>query len=183
MRIWIPTLMLLLLAMALMGCDKEEQLRKWQQQQVEQLQQQARENAETARELVKADAQARQEVAVIHRDLQSERIEMGQQRDTLEADRKEVSAARQRVPLIASAFQGGAVLLACALGLGVCGWLLTGLSKRDSDGELEDLLVLEVGGESTPLSSSLRLKSDSPTITPAIEHQQPNSRTTPHLAA
>ena len=108
MRIWIP--MLTLLAMALIGCDKEEQLRKWQQQQVEQLQQQARKNAETARELVKADAQARQEVAVIHRDLQSERIEMGQQRDTLEADRKEVAAARQRVPLIASAFQGGAVL-------------------------------------------------------------------------
>lgn len=104
MRILVPTL-LLLLAIALTGCDKEEQLRKWQQQQVEQLQQQARENSEAARELIKADAQARQEVAVIHRDLQSERIEIGQQRDTLEADRKEVAAARQCVPLIASRFQ------------------------------------------------------------------------------
>ena len=165
MRILIPPL-LLLLAMALMGCDKEEQLRKWQQQQVEQLQQQARENAEAARELVKADAQARQEVAVIHHELQSERIEIGQQRDVLEADRKEVATARQRVPLMAAAFQGGAVLLACSLGLGVCGWLLTGLSKHEPDGELEDLLVLEVGGEPTPLSSARRL--DAPTITPAI---------------
>ena len=86
-------------------------------------------------------------------------------------------------PLADRLTENGAVLLACALGLGVCGWLLSGLSKRDSDGELEDILVLEVGGESTPLSSSLRLKSDSPTITPAIELQQPNSRTTPHLAA
>lgn len=180
MRILIPILMLLF-AIALMGCDKEEQLRKWQQQQVEQLQQQARENAETARELVKADAQARQEVAVIHRDLQSERIEIGQQRDALDADRKEVATARQRVPLMAAAFQGGAVLLACALGLSVCGWLLSGLSKSDSDGELEDMLVLEVGGESTPLSSSRRL--DAPTITPAIELQHPDRKTTPHLAA
>jgi len=180
MRILIPILMLLF-AIALMGCDKEEQLRKWQQQQVDQLQQQARENAEAARELVKADAQARQEVAVIHHELQSERIEIGQQRDALESDRKEVATARQRVPLMTSAFQGGAVLLTCALGLGVCGWLLSGLSKSDSGGELEDLLVLEVGGEPTPLSSSRRL--DSPTITPAIEHQQPNPHTTPHLAA
>ena len=179
MRILIP--ILLLLAMALMGCDKEEQLRKWQQQQVEQLQQQARENAEAARELVKADTQARHEVAVIHHELQSERIEIGQQRDALESDRKEVANARQRVPLMAAAFQGGAVLLTCALGLGVCGWLLSGLSKSDSGGELEDLLVLEVGGESTPLSSSRRL--DSPTITPAIEHQHPDHKTIPHLAA
>ena len=181
MRILIPTMVLL--AMALTGCDKEDQLRKWQQQQVEQLQQQARENAEAARELVKADAQARQEVAVIHRDLQSERIEIGQQRDALEADRKEVATARQRVPLMAAAFQGGAVLLACTLGLGVCGWLLSGLSKRDADGELEDMLVLEVGGEPTPLSASRRLQSDSPTITPAIELQHPDHKTTPHLAA
>ncbi len=179
MRILI--LSLILLAMVLTGCDKEDQLRKWQQQQVEQLQQQARENTEAARELVKADAQARQEVAVIHRELQSERIEIGQQRDDLEADRKEIAAARQRVPLMAAAFQGGAVLLTCALGLGVCGWLLSGVSKPNSDGELEDLLVLEVGGESTPLSSSRRL--DSPTITPAIELQHPDHKTTPHLAA
>ncbi len=182
MRTLIPLLMLFL-ALALTGCDKEEKLRAWQQQQVEQLQQQARENAEAARELVKADAQARQEVAVIHHELQSERIEIGQQRDALETDRKEVATARQRVPLIATAFQGGAVLLTCALGLGVCGWLLSGVSKPDSDGELEDLLVLEVGGERTPLSSSLRLKSDTPTITPAIEHQHPDHNTTPHLAA
>lgn len=181
MRILIPTLMLL--AMALTGCDKDEQLRKWQQQQVEQLQQQARENAEAARELVKADAQARQEVAVIHRDLQSERIEIGQQRDALEADRKEVATARQRVPLMAAAFQGGAVLLTCALGLGVCGWLLSGLSKPNTDSELEDLLVLEVGGEPTPLSSSRRLESESSTITPAIEHHLPGSHPAPHLAA
>jgi hypothetical protein len=179
MRILIP--ILLLLAMALTGCDKEEQLRKWQQQQVEQLQQQARENSEAARELVKADTQARQEVAVIHHELQSERIEIGQQRDALESDRKEVATARQRVPLMAAAFQGGAVLLTCALGLGVCGWLLSGLSKRDADGELEDMLVLEVGGKSTPLSSSRRL--DAPTITPAIELQHPDHKTTPHLAA
>lgn len=180
MRTLIPLLMLFLV-LALTGCDKEEKLRAWQQQQVEQLQQQARENSETARELVKADAQARQEVAVIHRDLQSERIEVGHQRDALESDRKDVASARERVPLLATAFQGGAVLLTCALGLGVCGWLLSGVSKPDSDGELEDLLVLEVGGESTPLSSSRRL--DSPTITPAIELQHPDHKTTPHLAA
>ena len=180
MRTLIPLLMLFLV-LALTGCDKEEKLRAWQQQQVEQLQQQARENSETARELVKADAQARQEVAVLHRNLQSERIEVGHQRDALESDRKEVATTRQRLPLMAAAFQGGAVLLTCALGLGICGGLLSGVSKPDSNGELEDLLVLEVGGESTPLSSSRRL--DSPTITPAIELQHPDHKTTPHLAA
>lgn len=75
------------------------------------------------------------------------------------------------------------MLLTCALGLGVCGWLLSGLSKHDSAGELEDLLVLEVGGEPTPLSASRRLESESPTITPAIEHHRPGSHPTPHLAA
>lgn len=74
------------------GCDKEEQLRQWQQQQVEHFQQQAREIAETARELVDADAQARQEVTAIHHELQTERIEPGQQRDALESDCKEVAA-------------------------------------------------------------------------------------------
>ncbi|MBI5758111.1 MAG: hypothetical protein HZA46_06300 [Planctomycetales bacterium] len=182
MRTLIPLLMLFL-ALVLTGCNKEEKLRTWQQQQVEQLQQQAHENSETARELVKADAQARQEVAVLHRDLQSERIEVGHQRDALESDRKDVATARERVPLLATAFQGGAVLLTCALCLGVCGWLLSGVSKPDSDGELEDLLVLEVGGEPTPLSPSLPLVDNSPTIMPAIEQRFPGHNTSPHLAA
>ena len=75
------------------------------------------------------------------------------------------------------------MLLTCALGLGICGWLLTGLSKRDADSELEDLLVLDVGGEVTPLSTARRLNSNEPTIRPAIELQPPVPLGTSHLAA
>ena len=81
-------------------------------------------------------------------DLQSDQQELGRQRDSLDADRKEVTQARERVPLLATALQGLAGLLLCGTALAVCVYLLRGLSNDTGAEELEDLLVLEVAGES-----------------------------------
>ena len=146
MRVTIPIALSLLLLT--IGCSDERQLRQWQQQQVEQLLEQTHQNAEAARALVEADTKARQELVAMQHDLQSDQHELGRQRDSLDADRKEVTQARERVPLLAMALQGLAGLLLCGAALAVCVYLLRGLSNDTGAEELEDLLVLEVAGES-----------------------------------
>lgn len=150
MRVIVPVV--LLLPFLMIGCSDERQLRQWQQQQVEQLQEQALQNAEAARTLVEADTKARQELVALQHDLQTDQHELAHQRDSLDADRKEVAQARERVPLLATAFQGMAGLLLSGAALAVCVYLLRGLSKETGAEELEDFLVLEVAGESQLLA-------------------------------
>ncbi len=127
MRVITP--IVLSLPLLMIGCSDERQLRQWQQQQVEQLQEQAQQNAEASRTLIETDSKARQELVAIQRDLQTDQHELARQRDLLDADRKDVAETRARVPLLATAFQGLAALLLCSVALAVCGYLLRGLSK------------------------------------------------------
>lgn len=95
--------------------------------------------AQGSRQLVEADAKARSEFTSLHKDLQTERSEVGRQRDSLEEERREIASARVTDPIIAAALMDAGLLLACVLPLVLCWQLL-----RRGDTEPADALVAEV---------------------------------------
>lgn len=132
-----------------LGCDDEEKkLRDWQQQQVDQLQRQSQENSSAARALVEADAESRRQFVDLQQSVQAERQELAGQYTALEDDRKAVAAARERVPLLATALQGLAALALGATALWVCGRLLGQMPDDQGAAELEETLILSLTGES-----------------------------------
>jgi len=159
----------ILCSVLLTGCDeREQQLHRWQQEQVAQVQQHAQQNADATRALITAQAESRREFFGLERDL-------AQRRDALEADRQAVAAARQRVPLLANFLQGSGLVVLGALALLICGYLLVAARRNDPGSELEETLLLELGGESTLLTaSSTALPSEEAlqlanSATPAVE--------------
>ena len=142
-----------ILLVTIPGCLKNDpQLTAWQEQQVEHAQQQAAENTAAARALVEADAQARQDLAALQHDLQTEHAEVGRQRDALEVERKTLAAERQRAPIIAAAIQRIGFLALAALPLLLCWLLLRAPHREPNSTELEELLILGFADEATPLS-------------------------------
>lgn len=87
-------LILLALVAGIVGCEEDERVVRMaqeharqqaaQSQQMAQLQQEV---AQGARELVEANGRAQEEVVALQRDVQTERTEIGHQRDRLEEDR------------------------------------------------------------------------------------------------
>ena len=155
-----PVLWLLLMILLAMttGCgSSDEQLRAWQQQQVETLQRQAEQNTATARALVEADARSRQELLAVQRELQTERTQVGRQRDALETERQSLANQRHRDPIIAAALHGLGTVALAALPLVACLLLLRNTSGADSAGELENLLILNLAGEERQLLFDLLL--------------------------
>ena len=145
-----PILAIMILMIA--GCENDEaQLRAWQQQQVEYLGKQSEQNAAAAKALVEADANARRELALLERDLQAERAEIGRQRDTLEAERRSLALERQRTPMIAAAVQGLGTMALAALPLMLCWLLLRNAGGGTGSEELENLLILNLTSKQSPL--------------------------------
>ena len=134
------------------GCENdEEQLRAWQQQQVEHLGRQSEQNAAAAKALVEADANARRELVLLERDLQAERAEIGRQRDALEGERKVLALERQRAPMIAAALQGLGTTALAALPLVLCWLLLRNANGGAGSEDLENLLILNLTSKQSPL--------------------------------
>ena len=77
---------------------------------------------------------------------------MSGQYSALEDDRKAVAAARERVPLLATALQGLAALALGVAALWVCGRMLGGVWNDGDTGELEETLILSLVGESNLLT-------------------------------
>jgi hypothetical protein len=97
--------------------------------------------AEGARDLVAADSASRATLAQVHHDMQSERVQLGQQRDLLESDRRTIATQRRTDPVLQEGFEILSMLAAAAAPLGLC-WLLlrqTG-SAADSSATAEILL-------------------------------------------
>jgi hypothetical protein len=126
-------LIVVILIATTIGCDKNENKQladmaeRHSQRQAEQSKQMAQLQQEVAagsRQLVEADAKARGEFVALHRDVQAERTEIGQQRDALESDRRQIAEQRHRDPIIANAITGFGLLLACLLPLVLCWYLL-----------------------------------------------------------
>lgn len=151
---------LMLIAMVpAIGCDKDKRLvefaKEADQRQAEQNHEIAKQNHEIAaatKQLVEADAKSRQELVALERDLQTERATIGEQRDHLEAERRELASQRRRESLLAQVLAGGVTLLACLLPLVLCWYLLHGLRSQNQDEALGELLVMELAsGAASPL--------------------------------
>lgn len=99
--------------------------------------------AEASRQLIEADAQARQELIGLQGNLQDQQAEIGAQRDALEQERRDVARQRQRDPIIAAAVTGVGVLVATLAPLLLCWYVLGGLRRHSSDEALVELLVTE----------------------------------------
>jgi hypothetical protein len=124
------------------GCDDEEQkMRDW-----------SRENSAAAQALVEADAESRKQFTALQQSVQAERQTLADGFTALEADRQAVAAARERVPLLATALQGLAALALGAAALWVCARLLGSSPNDQGAGELEETLVLTLAGESNLLA-------------------------------
>ena len=125
-----------------------------------------RELAEGARKLVEADARAREEMTVLQRELQTERVEIGRQRDTLEADRKGLASQRRMDPIIAAAIQQVGMTFVCVLPLIVCWYLLR---HRPTPEETEELVTQVLIHE---LISSEPTLLAPPTAQPALPYRE-----------
>lgn len=164
-------LFLSLMLVFCLGCDDEEKkLREWQQQQVDQLQRQSQENSAAARALVEADAQSRHQFVALEQSVQTERQQLAGQYTTLDADRKAVAAARERVPLLATTLQGLAALALGIAALWICGRLLGRMASDDDVGQLEETLILSLAGE-TDLFADEKPRLQSPPNIPVIEQK------------
>ena len=97
--------------------------------------------ASGSRELVEADANARQEMVTLQREMQTERNEIGHQRDQLEAERREIVDSRNRDPIIAAAITRVAFVVVSLLPLLIC-WLLLQQKVEPADkNEITELLL------------------------------------------
>lgn len=150
---------LILLTFAVVtGCDQDERYVRLAQEadrrQAEQNQEIAYQNhriADATKQLVEADAKARQEMAAQSRDLQAERAEVGHQRDALEADRRKLASQRQWDSLVASAIDNSGLLLVCVLPLLLCLLLLRDLGSGDKEEALGEVLAIELAAKEPSL--------------------------------
>jgi hypothetical protein len=153
---YLPILLAFLVAAATLGgCNDDERAAQIAQEaaarQAEQNQEMARQNqriAETAKELVIADARARKELIGVQKDLRADQAEVGRQRDTLESERIKIAAERHWDQLLAPALLDFGLLLVIVAALAFCCYLLIGLRKEDvTDQALGELLIQELAAE------------------------------------
>jgi hypothetical protein len=100
--------------------------------------------AQGTRRLAESQAAAREELVALQRDVQ-------QQRDALDAERRELGALRWRESLLAPAVGNLGLLLVAALALALC-WRLLGALKEDpQDTALGEILTLEIAAQRSTL--------------------------------
>lgn len=168
------------------GCDSgDERLHRMAtehaRQQVEQNRRMAdmqKDLTDAAKNLVTADAKSRQEMLGLHRDLQSERSEIGKQRDGLETDRRQIAEQRRVDPIIAIALQDVGLLIASAMPLIVCWYLLRSVPDSEVDQAVSELLMTDMVSPGPLLLTHLRhdvprLESEVPPDPPRIADEQP----------
>ncbi len=143
-----------ILALTALGCDKNkrlaEQAERHAARQAEQnvrMAEAQREVAEGSRRLVEADAEARKEMVALQREVQTERVDMGRQRDLLESDRRQIAEQRYTDPIIADAITQVGLLLACVLPLLVCWQLLRGPTEPADESAVAELLLQDMVAE------------------------------------
>ena len=146
--ILIPTVAALMLTA--IGCDEEENTRlaemaerhsERQAEQIRQMTELQNQVAEGSRRLVEADAQARQEMVTLQREVQAERTEVGRQRDVLEEERRDLAAKRRLDPIVAAAITNAGILLACLLPLVLCWYLLHRRAEPVDDQAVAEVLL------------------------------------------
>ncbi|HCO27050.1 MAG TPA: hypothetical protein DIT97_30080 [Gimesia maris] len=133
--------------------------------------------ASGSRELVEADAKARQEMVTLQRQIQSERSEIGYQRDQLEAERRRIADSRNRDPIIAAAITKVAFVVISLLPLLIC-WLLLQQKVEPADkNEITELLLDDLVSAEPRLVPPAKSKSDKHRLTDLLQQPDPNHPT------
>lgn len=147
------TLLVAMLILTATGCDEEENKRlvemaeKHLERQAEQNRQTIelqRQVAEGANRLVEADAKAREEMVALQRELQADQAAVGRQRDQLEDERRDLAAKRRLDPIVAAAITNVGLLLACALPLALCWYLLHPRVQPADDQAVAEVLLQDL---------------------------------------
>lgn len=152
---WAKLSLLQLVIAVQVGCDNDDKrlvefAREADARQADQNREIAQQNhdlADATNKLIQADAEARKELIAMEHDVQSERAEVGHQRDELEIERREIAHERCFDSATGEALRGGTVLLACLLPLLLCGYMLHALGCVDSDDTVGEILTAEIVSE------------------------------------
>lgn len=131
----LPALLLMILA----GCGSDEARLSHQTERLVDLQAGV---AEGATRLVESDAAARSDWVDLQSNLETQRLEIGRQRDLLEEDRRQIASQRLTGSIVAAAIPTAGVLIVCTLPLVIC-WLLLRPSDRDDGAEVVCSVLLD----------------------------------------
>jgi tetrahydromethanopterin S-methyltransferase subunit F len=109
--------------------------------------------ASGTRSLVQADAEARQKILAVHRDLQAERSRLDTGWNSLESQRQLVARQRRSVSALVAVTKLAGGLAVVIVLVGFCWYALAGLRSGDaaSDAELNELLIREFTAQERPL--------------------------------
>jgi hypothetical protein len=99
---------------------------------------------DATKRLVEADAEGRKESIELHRQIETERSGLNQQREALEQERRQVADQRNRDPVVAEAILAAAGLIAAILPSAVCVYLLRGLFHKSDDEAMAEVLIQEL---------------------------------------
>jgi hypothetical protein len=100
--------------------------------------------AEGTKQLVASDAEARREWIELRRELQVNLAEVGQQRDTLEAERRSIAADRHRDPILAAAIETCGLIVACLVPLLAAVYALRKTAEAPLDASVATQLIHEL---------------------------------------
>ena len=95
------------------------------------------------RHAAQQSVQSRQ-MAELQKQWQTERTQLNEQRDRLEAERREIAIQRQREPLIAESIQQVGTLALCLLPLVVCALLLRKANEPEDGNAIAETLVTDL---------------------------------------
>ncbi|EMI44894.1 hypothetical protein [Rhodopirellula sp. SWK7] len=142
-----------ILVLAASGCrdDENKRLAEMAERNLERQAQQERRNTELQRQvadgtrrLVEADADARQNITEMQRNVQAERQILGEQRDRLEDERRQIAAARNRDPIIAESIKAIGLLIACSVPLLITLQILRRGDTPDESAVVAELLLSDM---------------------------------------
>jgi hypothetical protein len=141
-----------------LGCDSDQRVVEVSR---ESLNRQAEQNAqmagqsqavtETTHELIKAESTVQTDANHLQQQLHTERTALNQQRQDLENERRSLAAERQRDPIIAETIKGLAIVVAAALPLVVCLYLVRSLFLSTSEDSTAAEILIEQLATSGPL--------------------------------
>ena len=158
-------LIVIALMLTAIGCNEDENKRladmaeKNLDRQAEQNRQMSKlqhEVAQGTRLLVEADAEARQEIFALHREIQTERAEIGRQRDSLEDERRTIASQRYLAPIIAAAITNIGLLLISLLPLILCWYLLHSPTEPADDRAVAEILLEDLVASEPLLQSPIQ---------------------------
>lgn len=154
---------LIIAGFTIAGCSSQDSLtQESTRQQIEQqklLTKQQTDLAKASQELVAADARARLQItqlqSKLQTDFQTERKDIGQQRDALEQDRRDIAQYRHRDPLIAAALANACSVLVALLPILLLIQLLKCARDEPSDVPVTELLICDLVAENPMLPRSV----------------------------